>query len=145
MVGWVNLSNVLRERCHDLVAVHRHTLRVPAHLAVGGRADGPAAVTLGTALLQGQQLLGTEGLVVDLRCRLDQVLQVGAEKEVSEVDKFAVVLVLHIDHAPPVLATTNLLAVNNDRLLGTDNGKGNQALLFVVSLCNYNWIRVDQP
>ena len=46
------------------------------------------------ALLEGKQLLGAERLVVDLCGRLDQVLQVGAGKEVTEVDEFAVVLVL---------------------------------------------------
>jgi hypothetical protein len=46
------------------------------------------------ALLEGEQLLGTEGLVVDLRSGLDQVLQVGAGEEVAEVDEFAVALVL---------------------------------------------------
>jgi hypothetical protein len=48
----------------------------------------------GRALLEGEQLLGTEGLVVDLRGRLDEVLQVCAGEEVAEVDKFAVGLVL---------------------------------------------------
>jgi hypothetical protein len=46
------------------------------------------------ALLEGKQLLGAERLVVDLCRRLDQVLQVGAGEEVTEVDEFAVVLVL---------------------------------------------------
>jgi hypothetical protein len=38
----------------------------------------------------------------------------GAGKEVSEVDEFAVVLILNIDDSPSVLTTTNLLATNND-------------------------------
>ena len=46
------------------------------------------------ALLEGKQLLGAERLVVDLCGRLDQVLQVSAGEEVTEVDEFAVVLVL---------------------------------------------------
>ena len=65
---------------------------------------------------------------MDLRCRLDEVLKVGAEQEVSEVDEFAVVLVLDVDDAPPVLASTNLLAVDNDRLLGANNSEGDQVL-----------------
>jgi hypothetical protein len=65
-------------------------------------------------LLKGQKLLGTECLVVDLRCCLDQVLEMGACEEVSEIDKFAVVLVLNIDDSPSVLTTTDLLAANND-------------------------------
>lgn len=73
-------------------------------------------------------MLGTESLVVDLGCRLDEILEVGPEQEVSQVDELAVVLVLNIDHTPPVLAAADLLAVDNDRLLGTDNGEGNKVL-----------------
>ena len=59
-------------------------------------------------------MLGTECLVVDLRCGFDQILEVGAGEEVSEVDEFAVVLVLNIDDTPSVLAATDLLASNDD-------------------------------
>lgn len=52
----------------------------------------------------------------------------GASQEVSEVDKFAVVLVLHIDDAPSVLSAADLLAIDNDRLLATDNSKGDDVL-----------------
>jgi hypothetical protein len=51
---------------------------------------------------------------MDLRGRLNQILEVGAGKEVSEVDEFAVVLILNVDNPPSVLATTDLLASNND-------------------------------
>lgn len=118
-----------------VVAVHSHPLRAAAHLAIGSRADGSAAVTLRAGLLQSQKLLGTEGLVVDLGCRLNEVLEVGAEQEVSEVDELAVVLVLNVDHAPPVLATANLLAINNDRLLGTNNSEGDQVLVAMSAWC----------
>ena len=70
-----------------------------------------------TALLQSQKLLRSEGLVVDLRGRLNQVLQVGASEEVSEGDELAMALILNIDDAPSVLTTTDLLAANEDRLL----------------------------
>lgn len=116
-----------------LVAVHGHPVRVPAQLAVGRRADGSAAVALCAALLQGQKLLGTERLVVDLRGGLNKILQVGAEEEVAQVDKLAMVLVLYVDDAPPVLTSSNLLAINDDVLLRADNGEGNEALLCVVS------------
>lgn len=46
------------------------------------------------AFLEGKQLLGTEGFVVNLGCGLNQILQMGAREEVAEVNKFAVVLVL---------------------------------------------------
>jgi hypothetical protein len=80
------------------------------------------------ALLQGEELLGTECFVVDLRGGLDEVLKVGSEEEVAEVDKFAVVLVLDVDNAPSVLAASNLLAINNDRLLRSNNSEGDEVL-----------------
>ena len=78
-----------------LVAVHGHALAVPAELAVGRWRNGARRVTRGGALLEGKQLLGTEGLVVDLGGCLDEVLEVGASEEVAEVDELAVVLVLN--------------------------------------------------
>ena len=66
---------------------------------------------------------------MDLRSRLDEVLEVGAEEEVPQVDEFAVVLILDVDNTPPVLATPDLLAIDNDGLLGANNSEGNQALL----------------
>jgi hypothetical protein len=78
-----------------LVPVHGHALTVPAKFTVGRWRDGARGVTANSrALLEGKQLLGTEGLVVDLCGRLDEVLQVGAGEEVTEVDEFAVGLVL---------------------------------------------------
>ena len=59
-------------------------------------------------------MLGTEGLVVDLRGGLDEILEMGSGEEVSEVDEFTVVLIFDVDDAPSVLATTDLLASNND-------------------------------
>lgn len=112
-----------------LVAIHGHTLRAAAHLAICGGADrSAAAVALCAALLQRQQLLGTEALVVDLGRRLDEVLEVCPEQEVPQIDELAVVLVLDVDNPPAVLAAANLLAVDDDRLLGTDDGKGDQVL-----------------
>lgn len=78
-----------------LVAVHGHALTVPAKLAVGRWRDGARRVARGGALLESKQLLGTEGLVVDLGGCLDQILKVGAGEEVAEIDKLAVVLVLN--------------------------------------------------
>jgi len=103
-------------------------LRVPANLTVGGRADGPAAIASCAALLERQQLLGAESLVVNLRCGLDQVLEVGAEQKVPQVDEFAVILILDVDDAPPVLASADLLAIDNDGLFRANNSKGDQIL-----------------
>lgn len=65
---------------------------------------------------------------MDLGGRLDQILEMGSKQEVSQVNKFAVGLVLHVDDAPSVLTSANLLAIDNDVLLGTDDGKWNKAL-----------------
>ena len=46
------------------------------------------------ALLKCEQLFGTERFIVDLRSGLNEVLKVSAGQEVTEVDEFAVVLVL---------------------------------------------------
>ncbi len=51
-----------------------------------------------------------------------------SSEEVSEVDEFAVVLVLYVDDSPSVLTSTDLLASNNDRLLGSDNGEWDDVL-----------------
>ncbi|KAI6751775.1 hypothetical protein HG531_006471 [Fusarium graminearum] len=114
-----------------LVAVHRHSLRVSAELAVGGRADGSAAsTTVSTAFLESKQLLGTEGLVVDLRGGLDEVLEV-------------VSLVLDVDDTPSVLAAANLLTVDDDRLLGSDNSEGDEVLLYVsIRVISFNTLLV---
>jgi hypothetical protein len=53
---------------------------------------------------------------MDLRCRLDEVLEMGTCEKVSEVDEFAVVLVLNVDDSPSILSSTNLLSTNDDRL-----------------------------
>lgn len=81
-----------------------------------------------TALLQGQQLLGTEGLVVDLAGRLDKILQMGAGQEVAQVDELAVVLVLDVDDAPAVLTAADLLAPDDDGLFAAHNGEGDDVL-----------------
>lgn len=81
-----------------LVPVHGHTLTVPAKLTVGGWRDWARRMTTDSrALLEREQLLGTERLVVDLGGRLDEVLQVGACEEVTEVYEFTVGLVLDCD------------------------------------------------
>ena len=129
--GMLRVVLLINPTC--LVAVHCHPLRASAHLAVSSRADGSTAVALCAALLERQKLLCTERLVVNLRCRLDEVLQMGAKQEIPEINELAVVLVLNVNDTPSVLATADLLAVDNDRLLGPNHGKWNQ-ILKVVSL-----------
>lgn len=112
-----------------LVPVHGHALALPAELAVGGWRDrSAAAVDLGGALLECEQLFGTERFVVDLGGGLDQILKVGAGEEVSEVDEFAVLLVLDVDGSPAVLAAANSLAVNVDVALAADYCEWNDGL-----------------
>lgn len=81
-----------------------------------------------TAVLEGQQLLRTEGLVMDLRSSLDKILEMGSEKEVAEVNKFAMVFVLDVDDTPSILATADLLAINHNGLFGANNSKWNETL-----------------
>ena len=61
---------------------------------------------------------------MDLRGRLDQILQVGAGEEVAEVDEFAVALVFDVDGAPAVLAAADDLAVDVDVAFGADYCEG---------------------
>ena len=68
----------------------------------------------GTALLEREQLLSTEGLVMNLRCGLNEVLKMCTCEEISEVYEFTMVLVFDIDYPPSVLSTANLLSINND-------------------------------
>lgn len=124
-------ARIRHERSPSLVSVHGCALRVAAQLPICGGADGPAATGVapgGAAFLQGKQLLGTEGLVVDLAGSLDEILKVGAGQEVAQVDEFTVVLVLDVDNTPAVLATANLLAVDNNGLLTADNRERNDVL-----------------
>ena len=50
------------------------------------------------------------------------------QQEVTQVDEFAVVLILDVDDAPSVLAAADLLAVDDDVLLGANDSEGNEAL-----------------
>lgn len=70
---------------------------------------------------------------MDLGSGLNKVLEMGSEQEVAEIDEFAVSLVLNVDDAPSVLTATDLLSVDNDRLLGTDDSEGDQTLLLLAS------------
>lgn len=72
----------------------------------------------------------------------------GTEQEVPEVNKLALVLVLDVNNAPPVLATADLFAVNNDGLLGANDSKWNQALykeLAIRTLASGRLDSVNKP
>lgn len=65
---------------------------------------------------------------MDLACGFDEVLQMGPGQKVAQVDEFTVVLILDIDDTPSVLTATDLLAIDNNVLLATDNSEGDNAL-----------------
>lgn len=117
------------EESEFLVPIHGHPLALPAQLAVGRRADRSAALPVCCgALLEREQLLRAEGLVVNLRCGFDEVLQMRAGEEVAQVDEFAVSLVLDVDGAPAVLTSAHGLTADVQVLLATDNGEGDDGL-----------------
>ena len=68
---------------------------------------------------------------MDLRGRLNEILEVGAGEEIAEVDEFAVLLVLNVDGAPSVLAATDGLTGNVDVALAADDGEGDDRLWWV--------------
>jgi hypothetical protein len=83
------------------------------------------AITPGrTSLLERQQLFRPESLIMDLGSSLDQVLQMGAEQEITKVDEFAMTLVFDVDDSPTVLTSANGLAINDHVALGSDDRKG---------------------
>lgn len=65
---------------------------------------------------------------MNLACCFDQVLEVGASEKVSQINKFAVGFVFHIDHTPAVLPAANLLTINNNSFLTADDGEWNNVL-----------------
>jgi hypothetical protein len=85
----------------------------------------------GAALLQGHELFGAESLVVDLAGGFNEVLKVGAGQEVAKVHEFAVVLVFNVDHTPAVLAAAHLFSVDNNVLLASDDGEGDNILALI--------------
>lgn len=100
-------------------------------------------------LLECEQLLRTEGLVVDVRSRLDEVLQVGpiyfkkfsqgnprAHKEIDrpgqevpEVNELAVALVFDIDDTPAVLAPTDSLPIDDHITFRANHCKRDHVLI----------------
>lgn len=80
----------------QLISIHGHPLAVPAKFAISSRRNRSATVANSRALLESEQLLGTEGLVVDLGGGFDEILQVSAGQEVAQVNELAVVLILNL-------------------------------------------------
>jgi len=61
---------------------------------------------------------------MDLRRRLDEVLQVCPGQEVAEIYKFAMLLILNIDHSPLIFPPAHAFTIKDDRALGTNHRKG---------------------
>ena len=80
---------------------------------------------------------------MDVTCRLDQVLQVRPEQEVSKRNKIAMILVLDVYHAPSILTPSHDLAVDVDVAFRADNCERRQVfhvsvnleLFFIVFAC----------
>lgn len=132
---------------HRLIPVHGAAVGVPAEFSVSRGADGPAAAVPAcrTALLQSQELLGAEALVVNLASGLDQVLKMGARQEVSQVDKFAVVLVFHVDDTPAVLSAPDMLVIYHDVPLTADHGKRDDVLIRVRDDVHHSVQLIGKP
>lgn len=65
---------------------------------------------------------------MDLRSRLDEILEMCTSEEVSQVHELTVVFILDINHTPSVLTSTDLLSVHNDGLLRSNDGKWDDVL-----------------
>ncbi|CAG8744428.1 5158_t:CDS:1, partial [Acaulospora colombiana] len=85
-------------------------------------------------LLEGKELLRSEGLVVDLGRSLDQILQVCPEEEITEVHELAMTLILDIHNTPSVLATADGLSVNDHIALRANDGEGDHGADDIVVL-----------
>lgn len=66
---------------------------------------------------------------MDLRSGLNEILQVGARKEVAQVHEFAVVRVLNVDDTPAGLAAAHGLAVDDDGVLRAHDSERDYALV----------------
>lgn len=106
----------------------------------------------GASLLECKEFFTAVALVVKLTGRFDQILQVGTCQKVTQVDEFAVVLILNVDYAPSVLATANLLAVDIHCSFTATNGKRNNRLracqpiqLLQIIWCSERVARRDIP
>lgn len=83
---------------------------------------------LANPLLERKQLFRPECLVVDLRSRFDQILQVRPREEIAKVDKLAMGFVFYIDYTPAVLPTPHRFPINDNIVFRTDNSKRNDLL-----------------
>ena len=71
---------------------------------------------------------------MDLAGGFDEVLEMCADEEVSKVDELAMVLVFDIDDAPSILATSDLLAIDDDGLLAPNDRKRDHVLDLTIDV-----------
>ena len=93
-------------------------------------------LTILAALLEAhllESVLAVE-LVVSAVGGVYQVLHVGPDQHLPQPVEVAVVLVLHLHHAPGVLSCSLVLVSNLDKLVAAHNGEGKIIVVIFVSL-----------
>ena len=78
----------------------------------------------------GQQLFSTESFIMNLCCGFNQVLQMSSRQKVAQMNKLAMILILHVDHTPSCLSSTYCLAIHNHVTLRANNCERDQILWF---------------
>lgn len=73
-----------------------------------------------------------------------------SSEEVPQIDEFAMVFILNIDHTPSILTAADLLAIHDDRLLAADNCEGNDLFdgriggaLLIIQLIVVVWVHLE--
>jgi hypothetical protein len=121
--------------------------RLSSSAASGG---GTRSSTSRAGLLQSKELLASERLVVDLGGGFNEILEVGAEEEITQVDKLAVTFILDIDDTPAVLSAADWLSVNDDVALRSNDSEWDHRAdgvvvleFFLVKLVSIKGIQAD--
>ena len=128
-LGLLLLDLLLEDMLHVLLHLHELGLmQCTLLLQLGQRIDlSKDSVILLVA--HAEQLLGTVVLVVDVVCELTELLHVGPDQHLAQLDKVAVLLVINLDGAPRVLTTAHMATVSGlDDLVRSNNGERNLAL-----------------
>lgn len=80
------------------------------------------------AFLQSQKLLGTECFVMDLACRFNKVLEMGASEEVPQRDELAMGFIFDVNDTPAVLPAADLFPIDNNGLFAANHSERNNIL-----------------
>merc|ERR1719370_1754248 len=65
---------------------------------------------------------------------ITQILHVGSDKHLSQPREVAVVFILHLNHSPWILPSSNFFTSNLDKLVATNNSKRKMLIVISVSL-----------